>query len=67
MEGAVSIMLITIHDNQMNKVGFLSNEVPEIPSFSMIPGIDIWQKEQQLLALVLINLKMAHYKIIVNI
>ncbi|MEE8865473.1 MAG: hypothetical protein SOI40_03435 [Lactococcus lactis] len=26
-------MLITIHDNQMNKVGFLSNEVPEIPSF----------------------------------
>lgn len=33
MEGAVSIMLITIHDNQMNKVGFLSNEAPEIPSF----------------------------------
>ncbi|WP_259768444.1 phage tail protein, partial [Lactococcus lactis] len=26
-------MLITIHDNQMNKVGFLSNEAPEIPSF----------------------------------
>ncbi|MEG1486631.1 hypothetical protein [Lactococcus sp.] len=26
-------MQITIHDNQMNKVGFLSNEVPGIPSF----------------------------------
>ncbi|WP_259771806.1 phage tail spike protein [Lactococcus lactis] len=26
-------MLITIHNNQMNKVGFLSNEAPEIPSF----------------------------------
>ncbi len=33
MEGAVSIMLITIHNNQMNKIGFLSNEAPGIPSF----------------------------------
>ena len=33
MEGAVLIMQITIHDNQMNRVGFLSNEVPGLPSF----------------------------------
>ncbi|WP_195936120.1 phage tail protein [Lactococcus lactis] len=26
-------MQITIHDNQMNRVGFLSNEVPGLPSF----------------------------------
>ncbi|WP_270331764.1 phage tail protein [Lactococcus lactis] len=26
-------MQITIHDNQMNQVGFLSNEVPGLPSF----------------------------------
>ncbi|KSU03263.1 phage tail protein [Lactococcus lactis] len=26
-------MQITIHDNQMNRVGFLSNEVPGVPSF----------------------------------
>ena len=33
MEGALLIMQITIHDNQMNRVGFLSNEVPGLPSF----------------------------------
>lgn len=33
MEGAVLIMQITIHDNQMNKIGFLNNGVPGLPSF----------------------------------
>lgn len=33
MEGAVLIMQITIHDNQLNKIGFLNNGVPGLPSF----------------------------------
>lgn len=40
-------MEIVVHDNTLKTVAIINNDIPMLPSFSMIIGIGIKTKEQK--------------------